>query len=278
MTFFLLALMGLSIGSFLNVVIIRYPQMLNRKWQTDCREFLQLSTESPVSTFNLAVPRSQCPCCRKPLSLWHNLPLISYIGLRGRCEFCRQPISIQYPLVELLTVATTLVVFWQFGWQLKTIAVWIMTWSLIVLSGIDWKTQILPDDITLSLLWVGLIINLDAMLTTPTDAILGAVVGYVLLWVIANLFKLIRKKPGMGQGDFKMLAMLGAWLGLSAMIYGLLIAILLSLITNLSLLFFKKIRYDQTLPFGPWLAVAGWLMLMFGSNITAWITRCCAWV
>lgn len=258
-----IVIFGLIIGSFLNVVIARYPQMLQRKWRADCQEFLELAVEPNGSMFNLAWPGSQCPHCQHPLPLWHNIPLISYLALRGHCRFCLGRISWQYPLVELLTALCTLVIFLKLGWQVKALAVWLLSCNLIALSGIDWKTQILPDDLTLSFLWIGLLFNINSTLTTLTDAVLGAVVGYALLWTVAYLFKLIRKKPGMGNGDFKMLAMIGAWLGLVSMLHVLIIGIFLSLAVNLTLLLFKKIQYQQTLPFGPWLAVAAWLTLLF---------------
>jgi leader peptidase (prepilin peptidase) / N-methyltransferase len=255
------AIFGLIIGSFLNVVIARYPQMLQRRWRADCREFLELAVETGGPAFNLAWPGSQCPHCRHALPLWHNIPLISYLALRGRCGFCQDKISWQYPLVEVLTALCAMAIFLKFGWQWQALAVWLLSCNLIVLSGIDWKTQILPDELTLSFLWIGLLLNTNSTFTTLTDAVTGAVIGYILLWSVAYLFKIIRKKPGMGNGDFKMLAMIGAWLGLISMLHVLIIGIFLSLVVNLSLLLFKKIRYHQTLPFGPWLAMGAWLIL-----------------
>jgi leader peptidase (prepilin peptidase) / N-methyltransferase len=267
MTLLFLSIIGLIIGSFLNVIISRYPEMLRRSWRAECREFLDLPPEPLSPTLNLALPRSQCPHCRHYLRFWHNIPLVSYLLLRGRCGFCRQRISIQYPIVELLTALLTLAVFLQFGWQLKTLALWLLSWSLIVLAAIDWKNQILPDTITLSLLWIGLILNIYLVFTPLGDAVWGAVTGYILLAVVAWAFKLIRKKPGMGHGDFKMLAMLGAWVGTLAMLQILLIAVLLSLVVTLVLLAFKKVHRDQPLPFGPWLALSGWVMVMYGPYI-----------
>lgn len=263
MTIIFITLFGLIVGSFLNVVIARYPQILRRKWRTECQEFLQLAVEPQGTVFNLALPGSQCPCCRQPLRAWHNIPLISYLALRGRCGFCREKISWQYPVVELLAALSAVIIFLKFGWQLQALAAWLLTCYLIVLSGIDWRTQLLPDDLTLSCLWIGLLLNLNSLFTPLADAVAGAAIGYLLLWSAAFLFKLIRKKTGMGHGDFKMLAMLGAWLGLSAMLQVLIVGIFLSLMVNLFLLLFKKIQYQQTLAFGPWLAMAAWVILLF---------------
>lgn len=274
MIFILIGIIGLSVGSFLNVVIARYPVMLMQKWGAECREFLKLPASPRAPTLNLAVPRSHCPHCEQRLPFWQNIPLISYFALRGQCGFCQKPIALQYPLIELITALATVAVFIQWGWQIKTIALWLMTWGLIVLSGIDWKTQILPDDITLSLLWIGLLCNIHALFVPLSQAVLGATLGYILLWGVAQLFKLIRKKQGMGHGDFKMLAMFGAWLGVAPLLYLLLMAIFLSLMANLSLLALKKIRLDQPLPFGPWLAMAGWIIFMSGAittGMTQWL-------
>jgi leader peptidase (prepilin peptidase) / N-methyltransferase len=256
MIWVLVGLFGLAVGSFLNVVIVRYPPMLARRWQTEAEH------DDLQTPFNVVIPRSQCPHCRHPLPLSHNIPVVSYLMLRGRCGFCRQRISWQYPVVEIACALATIAVFLRFGWEWQTVAVWVLTWGLIVLSGIDWTTYLLPDDITLSLLWLGLLVNITAWLTPLPAAVAAAVIGYLLLWTTAAVFKLIRRKPGMGHGDFKMLAMLGAWLGVTRMLYALVIATVLSLIINLGLLLLKKIHFHQLLPFGPWLALAGWVVLM----------------
>lgn len=269
----LLAVFGLMMGSFFNVVIIRYPVILMREWRADCLEFLKLPAEATQPRYNLAMPGSQCLHCRHSLKWWHNIPLFSYFFLKGRCAFCREAISIQYPLVELMTALLTVAVFLNVGWQFKTLALWIMTWSLIILSGIDWKIQILPDIITLSLLWLGLILNSQLMFVSLEQAVWGAVIGYLLLGGVAGLFKLIRKKQGMGNGDFKMLAMFGAWSGPTLMLHILLIAVLLSVMLTLILLSLKKIQRDQPLPFGPWLALSGWLVLTFEPIIHTGITK-----
>lgn len=263
----LIIIVSLAIGSFLNVVIVRYPEMLMRQWQIDCREFLNLPlspSDQEATAFNLAVPRSHCPSCKHKLSIGQNIPLFSFLFLRGKCQYCQQPISLQYPLVELITLVVSLAVFFHFGWQFKTFAIWLMSYCLIVLSVIDFKTQFLPDDITISLLWLGLLLNTISVFTPLNNAVISAICSYLLLFIVAWLFKLIRKKQGMGNGDFKMLAMFGAWIGFPGTLRILILAIVTSLIVNLGLLFLKKIHHDQPLPFGPWLAFAGWIILVTG--------------
>jgi len=260
----LVSIFGLAMGSFLNVVISRYPVMLLRSWQAECQHLLELTEESEEQkkVFNLARPRSRCPHCQQTLTVWQNIPLISFLILHGRCGFCQKRISFQYPLVELLTTLMMVVIFLTFGWHINTLLLWIMTWGLIALAFIDWQKQILPDNICLSLLWLGLLANIGELFVPLSDAVIGAAAGYLLLWVVARLFKILRKKEGMGHGDFKLLAMFGAWLGLQPTLYILLLAVVLSLIFNLILLLNKKINYNQPLPFGPWLAVSGWLIII----------------
>lgn len=266
MMLILAALLGLIIGSFLNVVIVRYPQMLMREWRTECLEFLKLPPEPSGPSFNLLWPRSHCPHCQHRLSLLHNIPVISFVWLRGRCAYCRQSISWQYPIVETITALATALVFAKFGWSYSTLGFWILSWGLIILAGIDWQIKILPDTITLSLLWLGLIFNLIFKWTPIELAIIGAILGYLVLWTLTAVFKLVRKKQGMGHGDFKMLAMFGAWLGVAPLINILLLAVLLSLFVNLILLALKKIRHDQPLPFGPYLAIGGWITVMINGH------------
>ncbi len=263
-TLMLVSIFGLAMGSFLNVVISRYPVMLLRSWQAECQHLLELTEESEEQkkVFNLARPRSRCPHCQQTLTVWQNIPLISFLILHGRCGFCQKRISFQYPLVELLTTLMMVVIFLTFGWHINTLLLWIMTWGLIALAFIDWQKQILPDNICLSLLWLGLLANIGELFVPLSDAVIGAAAGYLLLWVVARLFKILRKKEGMGHGDFKLLAMFGAWLGLQPTLYILLLAVVLSLIFNLILLLNKKINYNQPLPFGPWLAVSGWLIII----------------
>lgn len=270
---YLIAILGLVVGSFLNVVIVRYPEMLRRHWRKDCLEFLEQPAEPEKTAFNLIIPRSQCPHCQHTLAIWHNIPLLSYCWLRGRCAYCQHSLSLLYPIVELLCALTTVAVFLHFGLTLQGIAACLLTWGLIALAGIDWRIQILPDTLTLSLLWLGLLFNLLHLFAPLSAAVCGAVVGYVFLWVIMQLFKWIRKKQGMGHGDFKMMAMFGAWLGVLPLLNIILVAVLISLMVNLILLGLKKISYNHPLPFGPSLAIGGWLTLVYGATVTNWISQ-----
>lgn len=264
----LVAIIGLIIGSFLNVVIVRFPRLLEKHWRQQCQEFLALPIEPSTSTFNLFLPRSHCPHCQTPIKIRHNIPLISYLWLRGRCAACHQPISFQYPLVELVTAITTVFIVCHFSLTWQTLALLFLTWVLIVLFFIDLNKQILPDIITLTTLWLGLLLSLFYLFAPPTQAIVGAIIGYGLLWITGTLYKLIRKKEGMGHGDYKMLAMLGAWFGAEMVVNILLLSIALGLITSIILLLMKKISMKNPIPFGPFIAVAAWISLLTGPVIT----------
>lgn len=263
---------GLMIGSFLNVVIYRYPLMLNQQWRQECQQYLGQTTEKNT-TLNLAIPRSHCPHCQTLIKIIHNIPVFSFLLLRGKCASCHQKISIQYPTVELLTGILSLLVVYQYGMTWTALAALFLTWNLICLTFIDLKHQLLPDNMTLSVLWIGLFINLGSVFTTPHDAILGAIVGYLLLWMIAKLFFILRKKEGMGYGDFKMLAMLGAWLGVSMIINIILSAVLLGSVIGIALMLSHKATKDVAIPFGPFLAFTGWLTLMYGPFLMQCIER-----
>jgi leader peptidase (prepilin peptidase)/N-methyltransferase len=261
------AIIGLIIGSFLNVIIVRFPIMLETRWRQECQAFLQQPVESIAQPLNLLLPRSHCPHCRTTIKIRHNIPILSYLLLRGRCAACKQRIAIQYPLVELLTAITTVFIVYHFNLTWQALALSILTWVLIVLFFIDLKKQILPDIITLTTLWLGLLISLFYLFVTPYQAILGAIIGYSLLWITGTVYKLIRKKDGMGHGDYKMLAMLGAWLGVEMVLNILLLAIGLGLIISIFLLIIKKISAKNPIPFGPFIAVAAWISLFTGPVI-----------
>ena len=234
------AIVGLLFGSFFNVVISRYPTMLYQTWQQECRDYLQMPAEKQTDQFNLLSPASRCPKCQTRIKPWHNIPILSYIFLRGKCAFCQQPISLIYPTVEFVTAVATVLVFAKFGLTPVALAAIIFTWSLIVLSFIDFKEQILPDTITLPLLWLGLILNAFQYFTTAKLAILGATTAYLMLWIIAKTFKVLRHKEGMGHGDFKLFACLCAWLGIGALLNILMIAVVTSLIIGVIFLILKK--------------------------------------
>lgn len=265
------AIIGLIIGSFLNVVIFRYPRMLERRWKEECMDYLKQPLAHKAPSYNLMKPRSHCPKCRKKLKSWHNIPLISYLYLRGHCAFCDKSISPIYPIVELIAAAVAVIAVCRFGMNWQALGAMIFAWSLIVLSVIDYRKKILPDDITLTLLWVGLLANAFFYYTTPSYAILGALVGYTLLWSIAKLFAAIRKKEGMGYGDFKMFAMLGAWTGIPMLLNILLTSVLIALVVSLILIISKKISNKNPIPFGPYLAIGGWLTFTFGPTVSNWI-------
>jgi len=271
--------LGLIIGSFLNVVIYRLPRMLQREWRNECLEFLQQHPEKTgQETFNLILPGSQCPQCHSTLKFWHNIPLLSYLFLWGKCQFCRQPISFQYPVVELMTALASAFLFWHFTSHgvrdpLYLLAVLGFTWLLVGMLVIDLYHQILPDSLTLLLLWLGLLLSVYGGSVTAETAIIGATVGYSSLWLITAIFKLITGKQGMGHGDFKLFAALGAWLGWQPLPLVLLFASGVGAIIGISLIIFNKQNRGQPIPFGPYLAIAGWLALILGDQTTAWLIR-----
>lgn len=268
---FCMVLLGLAVGSFLNVVIYRLPIMMERDWREQCRQLLEIDSKDTGEsdrTFNLFLPRSRCPHCGKTISARDNIPVVSYCLLRGRCRYCSQRISIRYPLIELLSGVVTGLLAWHFGFHLQFLFAAILSWSLICLSFIDLDHQFLPDDITLPLLWLGLIINMFGIYTDIYSSLSGAVLGYSVLWIIFVVFKLLTGKEGMGYGDFKLLAMLGAWLGWQQLPFIILASSLIGVITGLSLILFSGQDRSKPFPFGPSLAAAGWVALLWGNDIT----------
>ncbi len=237
-------LFALVIGSFLNVVIYRLPIMMQDAEKT--------------TRFNLALPASHCRHCLTPLRYWHNIPLFSFLFLKGRCHHCKKNISWRYPLIEAVSVLLSLIVFFQFGWQLLLIPALLFTYVLIALTFIDIDEHILPDSMTLSLLWIGLGLNAFDVFTQASLAIWGALLGYTLLWLVDSLYYLLRKRRGIGRGDCKLLAALGAWLGAPALVPIILMASILGLLMALILMAFKRLNYDAPIAFGPFLAIAAW--------------------
>ena len=265
------ALVGLLVGSFLNVVIHRLPKMLDRGWRTQCAELAgeALPEESP---YNLVVPRSQCPACGHPVSALENIPVVSYLVLRGRCSACHVAISARYPLVELLTGALTAAAVLRFGFTPTALAACVLLWSLTALTFIDFDTQLLPDNITLPLAWAGLIANVAGLAPAGTslrDAVIGAVAGYLALWSVYWIFKLVRGKEGMGYGDFKLLAALGAWLGWQMLPLIVLLSSVIGALIGIGLVVFKGRDHQIPLAFGPYLAIAGAIALFFGKPLMA---------
>ncbi|MDZ7751207.1 MAG: A24 family peptidase [Gammaproteobacteria bacterium] len=266
----LVMLLGLVAGSFLNVVIHRLPVMMERDWRRQCRDLEEEeagTAHEEQDTFNLMVPRSRCPACGHPIGALENIPLLSYLLLRGRCRACGTPISLRYPLVELLGGVLAVAVVWQFGVTWAAAAAIVLSWSLLALTFIDLDTMLLPDQITLPLLWLGLLVNLNDTFAALGNAVVGAVAGYGLLWLVYHGFRLITGKEGMGYGDFKLLAMLGAWLGWQVLPLVILLSSVVGAVTGIALIVARRRQRSQPLPFGPFLAAAGWIALMWGEDI-----------
>lgn len=261
-------LLGLLAGSFINVVIHRLPIMMQRDWRMQAREVLGLPGEAQPA-FNLAIPHSHCPHCEHPIRPWENVPLLSWLALRGRCSACQAPISKRYPLVELLCGLLSAYVAWHFGWSWQAGATLLLTWGLLAMSVIDIDHQLLPDALVLPLLWLGLILNSFGLFASLPDALWGAVFGYLGLWSVYWLFKLITGKEGMGYGDFKLLAMLGAWGGWQVLPLTILLSSLVGAVLGSLMLRLQKADSGTAIPFGPYLAIAGWISLLWGEQITA---------
>ncbi len=262
----LAGLLGLLIGSFLNVVIYRLPKMMQRQWDNYVAE--QSDKELPhQDEFNLMLPRSACPHCGHQISAMENIPVISYLALRGKCAGCRAPISPRYPLVEMATALLSFVLVWHFGSGLAGVAALLFGFFMIALALIDFDTQLLPDDLTLPLLWCGLLINTQGTFCSLNDAVIGAVLGYLTLWCVYWAFKLLTGKEGMGYGDFKLLAALGAWCGWAAMPLIILLSSLAGAVIGISLMVFAKRGRDVPMPFGPFLVIAGLIALPFGHHL-----------
>ncbi len=265
---FICALFGLLIGSFLNVVVYRLPLMLQRDWQCQAREVLELPPAPQAETFNLLLPNSACPACGHEIRPWENIPLISYVFLRGKCSNCKAPISTRYPLVELSCGLLSAYVAWHFGFTWQAGAMLLLAWGLLAMSLIDADHQLLPDVLVLPLLWLGLIVNYFGLFTRLEDALWGAIAGYLSLWSVYWLFKLMTGKEGMGYGDFKLLAMLGAWGGWQILPLTILLSSLIGAVLGVILLRARGSDASTPMPFGPYLAIAGWIALLWGDVIT----------
>lgn len=261
----LAAVLGAIVGSFLNVVILRLPRRLEWSWRQQAREFLG---QSPVAGEQappgLVLARSHCPACNYSIPAWHNIPVLSWLLLRGRCANCQAPISWQYPLVEAVTALASLAVALKFGFTFEAMAALGLTWTLIALAGIDFRTQLLPDQLTLCLLWAGLLLALVPLWQTPSQAIIGGALGYLSLWSVFWMFKLLTGKEGLGYGDFKLLAALGAWLGPWALLPIVLIASITGAVIGGIWLAWRHGGESKPFAFGPYLAIAGWIQLLAG--------------
>ncbi|MBD8880550.1 prepilin peptidase [Rhodanobacter sp. 7MK24] len=263
----LASVLGLLVGSFVNVVILRLPERMAVEWRREARDVLELKAIDEALPPGIVHERSHCPHCKHPLSAADNIPLFGWLLLRGRCRYCKAKISIQYPLVELLSGLLSAIVVWKFGATWGALAGLAFTWTLIALSGIDFRTQLLPDQLTLPLLWLGLLLALKAMFIATSAAIVGAAIGYLSLWSVYWLFKLLTGKEGMGHGDFKLLAALGAWMGPMALLPIVLISSLIGAIVGGSLIALRRHESGVPMPFGPFIAMAGWVWFVAGDSL-----------
>lgn len=287
-------LVGLLVGSFLNVVIHRLPRMMERDWRAQCAEFAAADRSTsqgaasgdaeapgtepataPEPAYNLVVPRSACPACGARITAIQNVPVVSWLVLGGRCASCRAPISARYPFVELATGVLSALVAWHFGWGWEAACGLVITWFLIAMTGIDIDTQLLPDGLTLPLLWAGLLAAAylgRGTFTTPVDlqsAVLGAAFGYLSLWSVYHLFRLATGKEGMGYGDFKLFAALGAWLGWQMLLPVILFSAAAGAVIGIALIVLRRRGREVPMPFGPYLAVAGWLVMMYAPQLVS---------
>ncbi len=259
-------LLGLLIGSFLNVVIHRLPRMMERDWQAQCAE-LRGETLADAEPYNLVAPRSACPACGHAIAWYENVPVLSYLFLRGKCSGCGTKISVRYPVVEFLVGLLTLAAAWQFGFTWQAAAAFVLIWTLVALAVIDYDTQYLPDNITLPLLWLGLLANLAGLFTTIDHAVIGAIAGYLSLWLVYHLFRLATGKEGMGFGDFKLLAALGAWFGWTMLPLIILLSSLVGALIGIAMIVFGGHDRARPIPFGPYLVLAGLVALFWGKDL-----------
>ncbi len=263
----LAGVVGLCIGSFLNVVIHRLPKMMEQDWHAQCAD-LRGETASTAEVLSLSKPRSRCPACGHQIAASENIPVLSYLLLKGKCATCSAPISIRYPLIEISTAALSALAAWHFGPTLQTLGALFLIWTLIALAAIDFDTQLLPDSMTLPLLWAGLALNMSGTFTDLPSAVIGAMAGYLSLWSVFWLFKLATGKEGMGYGDFKLLAALGAWLGWQMLPTIILLSSVVGATVGISLIVASRHGRNVPIPFGPYLAAAGCIALFWGNQLT----------
>jgi leader peptidase (prepilin peptidase) / N-methyltransferase len=272
--------LGLVVGSFLNVVIYRLPIILEREWQAQAADLLAPAAQNAAGShakdarFTLSVPRSACPICKAPITAWQNIPVVSWLFLRGRCAACKATISVRYPLVEVATALLTAAVAWHFGFGVNAACGILVTWALIALTGIDMDHMLLPDNITIPLIWAGLVAAViigpasgESLPVSPRDAILGAAAGYLSLWLVFHAFRLVTGKEGMGYGDFKLFAALGAWLGWQMLPLIILLAAGSGAVLGIAMILVRGRDRAAPLPFGPYLAIAGWLAMLYGDSL-----------
>ena len=269
-----IVVLSLIIGSFLNVVIYRLPKMMHNTWYLECREFLADEVKNippaEMTELTLSKPDSTCPKCQHKIRFYENIPVISWLFLQGKCGQCKNTISIRYPLVEAITAVLSLVIAIHYGVSFETLLLLILTWGLICLTLIDFDHMLLPDQIVMPLLWLGLLVNITGTFVPLNDAVIGAAVGYMSLFSVFWLFKLLTGKEGMGHGDFKLFALFGAWLGWQLLPILILMASVVGAIIGISLIVFKNHTREQAIPFGPYLAIAGWITVLWGEGIWSW--------
>jgi len=266
------AVLGLIAGSFLNVVIHRLPIMLQNDWQKECATFLK-QTIPDTTIYNLFYPRSHCPNCHAPISWQYNIPLFGYLILRGKCNNCQTRIPWRYLIVEALSALTAVLITYIYGLSITTVGLYVLSLALIAITFIDFKHKLIPDSLSLPLLWFGLLLNTQNIFITPNAAIIGAIVGYVIPWSIAQIFKSIRKIDGMGYGDFKLLAVFGAWFGWQLVLLTLTFAAFLGSVVGIIMILCKKHKFQQELPFGPYIALVGWLNIFYDASIWHWYSK-----
>ena len=268
--YIIIAFTGLSVGSFLNVVVYRLPLIMERNWKDECHEFLELAPakhEEPLASMTLATPPSACPKCNHKIRFYENIPVLSYLFLRGKCSSCAAPIGLQYPLVELVTGIVSLLVAVRFGVTMQTVAALIFSWVLIALTLIDIKKMLLPDSMTMPLLWLGILCSFFNLSTDLQSSVIGAIAGYMILWSIYWLFKLVTGKEGMGYGDFKLLGALGAWVGYPLLPQIILLSAVVGSVIGIAMVITGMNKRQNPIPFGPYLAIAGWIALMWGQQV-----------
>jgi len=263
----LAGVLGLLVGSFLNVVIFRYPKMLQFQWTAQSHEWLNKEPYTLEAPPTLASPPSHCGHCKAPVRAWQNIPILSFLILGGKCANCKNSIGLRYPLVELLTGALSAYVMFHFGMSLQAGFGLVLTWVLIALTFIDFDHQLLPDDLVLPTLWLGLGLSIWSVFANPQDSIIGTIAGYLCFWMVFHLFKILTGKEGMGHGDFKLMALLGAWFGWQYLPQIVLISTLAGSVIGISLMLVKKTKGGQAIPFGPYIAIAGWIAMIWGEQI-----------
>ncbi len=259
--------LGLLIGSFLNVVVFRYPNMMFYQWTAQSREWLKLHIDESAEPLTLSKPASHCGNCKTPIRAWQNIPIVSWLMLGGKCASCKTSISVRYPLVELLTGILSAVVVYKFGWSLQAAFGLLLTWVLVALSFIDFDHKLLPDDLVIPTLWLGLGLSVLPVFATPGNSIIGAIAGYLTFWIVFQIFLRLTGKEGMGHGDFKLMALLGAWFGWIYLPQIVMLSTLLGSVIGISLILAKKADGKMAIPFGPYIAVAGWVAMLWGDEI-----------